>query len=204
MEKTFDRVLRKVLWWALREVDLEERLVRVIQSMYLGATMAVKLKEGESKEFEVKVGVHQGLVPCPLLFIIVLEALSRKFRAGLPYELFYADDLALVAGTREQVMVKLSMWREGMEAKGLRVNMGKTKVMRCHVGEGHREATGKYPCGVCAKGVGSNSIECTECRKWIHKKCSGIKGKLKSGTNFQCPVRLRQVQSCVQEDVGKV
>ena len=46
-----------------------------------------------------------------------------------------------------------------MEAKGLRVNMGKTKVMRCHDGEGHREATGKYPCGVCAKGVGSNSID---------------------------------------------
>ena len=33
----------------------------------------------------------------PLLFIIVLEALSKKVRKGLPYELLYADDLVLIA-----------------------------------------------------------------------------------------------------------
>ena len=33
-------------------------------------------REGYSEEFEVKVGVHQGSVLIPLLFIIVLEALS--------------------------------------------------------------------------------------------------------------------------------
>ena len=32
--------------------------------------------EGYSEEFEGKVGVHQGSVLSPLLFIIVLEALS--------------------------------------------------------------------------------------------------------------------------------
>ena len=79
----------------------------------------------------------------------MLEALPRKFRAGLPYELFYADDLVLMADTREQLTAKLSTWREGMEAKGLRVNMRKTKVMGCRDGEGHREVTGKYPCSVC-------------------------------------------------------
>ena len=51
---------------------------------------------GESGAFNVKVGVHQGSVLSPLLFIIVL---SRKFREGLPMELLYADDLVLIAGT---------------------------------------------------------------------------------------------------------
>ena len=37
-----------------------------------------------AKGFEVKVGVHQGSVLSPLLFIIVLDALSREFRAGVP------------------------------------------------------------------------------------------------------------------------
>jgi len=35
------------------------------------------------------------------------------------------------------------------------------------------------PCGICKKGVERNSIECSGCKKWIHKKCSGIKGTLK-------------------------
>jgi len=36
----------------------------------------------------------------------------------------------------------------------------------------------RWPCGVCGKGVGSNSIQCTSCQKWVHKKCSGIKGSM--------------------------
>jgi len=31
---------------------------------------------------------------------------------------------------------------------------------------------------VSGRGVGSNSIRCTGCRKWVHKKCSGIKGSM--------------------------
>ena len=52
--------------------------------MYVGVTTAVRIMGEESKELEVKVGVHQGSVLSPLLFTIVLEALSRHFRKGLP------------------------------------------------------------------------------------------------------------------------
>ena len=41
--------------------------------------------------------VHQESVLSPLLFIIVLEALSREFRAGVPWEVLYADDLVIIA-----------------------------------------------------------------------------------------------------------
>ena len=43
-------------------------------------------------------GVHQGSVLSQLLFVIVLEALSREFREGMPKELLYVDDLVLVRG----------------------------------------------------------------------------------------------------------
>ena len=33
----------------------------------------------------------------------------------------------------------------------------------------------RWPCGVCGRGVGSNSIQCASCQKWVHKKCSAIK-----------------------------
>ena len=47
--------------------------------------------------------------------------------------------------------------------------------MKCCEGAGLRERSGKFPCGVCGKGVGTNSIQCTSCMSWIHKKCSGLK-----------------------------
>ena len=51
--------------------------------------------EGDSKAFIVKVGLHQGSILSPLLFVIVMEMISRELQAGLPLELLYADDLDL-------------------------------------------------------------------------------------------------------------
>ena len=39
---------------------------------------------------------------------------------------------------------------------------------------------GRYPCGVCGHGVGANSVLCTACGKWCHKRCSGL-GRLSEG-----------------------
>ena len=46
--------------------------------------------------------------------------------------------------------------------------------------------SGKYSCGICGKGVGRNSIQCRGCKKWIHKKCSGVKGKLQEDPGYRC------------------
>ena len=77
-----------------------------------------------------------------------------------------------MAESEELLLEKIKKWKVGMEEKELRVNVGKTKVMRCQEGAGQVAMTGKYPCGVCGKGVGSNSIKCTSCNAWFHKKCS--------------------------------
>ena len=84
LEKAFDRVPRKVLWWALRKLLVPEWLVRTIQAMYSGAKSAIRINGQFSDEFGVTVGVHQGSVLSPLLFIIVMDALSREFRTGCP------------------------------------------------------------------------------------------------------------------------
>ena len=138
----------------------------------------------------MKVGVHQGSVLSPLLFIMVMEALSRTFRGGLPLELLYADDLVLLAETVKLLKEKILRWKLGLEEKGLRVNMGKTKVMECRIDAGRETKSGKYPCGVCSKGVGSNSIKCTSCHSWVHKRCSGISGKLSKAQNLDVLVAL--------------
>ena len=137
-------------------------------------------------EFDVKVGVHQGSVLSPLLFIIVLEALSSEFRIGTPWELLYADDLVLVAVTEDELRRKVDNWKEKLEIKGLRVNVLKTKVMVSGKNMGSLKDSGKFPCGVCRKGVGSNSIFCVGCSLWIHKKCSKISGTLVPDPTFHC------------------
>ena len=63
-------LLREVVWWALRYLGVDEWIVLVIRAMYEDATTKVKLNGRESKAFSVKVGVHQGFVLSPLLFII--------------------------------------------------------------------------------------------------------------------------------------
>ena len=111
--------------------------------MYEGATSAVKLRNGVSKMFDVKASIYQGLVLSPLLFMIVMEALSMKFRAGLPFESLFADELILMADSKTSLLDKLSVWKEETEAKGIRVNISKTKVMKCEVRNVPIETSGK-------------------------------------------------------------
>ena len=111
LEKAFDRVPREVVWWALRTLGVDEWLVTVIKAMYADTATMVRLNGRVSGGFGVKVGVHQGSVLSPLLFIIVMEALSRTFREGLPMELLYADDLVLVADSEELLMEKIKNGR---------------------------------------------------------------------------------------------
>ena len=49
-----------------------------VQGIYENLQRCVRVGKGLSDEFEVKVSVHQGPVLSPLLFISVLDALSRE------------------------------------------------------------------------------------------------------------------------------
>ena len=89
--------------------------------------LVVRTVYGNSKRFEVKVGTHQGSALSPLLFVIVMEAISREFRVALPWELLYADDLAVMAETEEELIKRLNEWKDNVESKGVRVSMNKIK-----------------------------------------------------------------------------
>ena len=120
---------REVISWAVRKLGVEEWLVSAVMSMYSGAKTVVRTVYGNSKVFEVKVGMHQGSALSPLLFMIVMETISREFRVALQWELLCADDLAVIAETEEELIKRLNEWKGNVESKGMRVNMNKTKVM---------------------------------------------------------------------------
>ena len=73
--------------------------------------------------------MHQGSALSSLLFVIVMEAISREFMVAQPWELLYADDLAVIVETEEEPIKRLNEWKDNVESKGMRVNMNKTKVM---------------------------------------------------------------------------
>ena len=47
-------------------------------AMYEGAQTVVRTTEGDSKAFNVKEGLHQGSVLSPLLFVVVMEIITRE------------------------------------------------------------------------------------------------------------------------------
>ena len=95
LEKAFDRVPQKHILVGAEKtwcgVDCETGAGDVCQCVEPG--------RGTVKS-EVKVSVHHGSVFSLLLFIIVLEALSREFCSGVPWEDLYADDLVIIAESR--------------------------------------------------------------------------------------------------------
>ena len=61
---------------------------------------------------------------------------------GCPWKLLYAVDLMLMAESMEELVEKFQRWKDTMESKGLRVNIGKTKVI-CEHDTGQIAESGK-------------------------------------------------------------
>ena len=86
--------------------------------MYENTKSHVHLNGQFSDVFSIKVGVHQGDELSPLLFIIVMEALTRKLKVSSPCELLYTNDLVLMAEILENLKKKLTIWEGNAEGKG--------------------------------------------------------------------------------------
>ena len=98
--------------------------------------------------------------------------LSREICTGVPWELLYADDLVVVADTLEESITKLKAWKNGMENRGLRVNMKKTKFMNSGAG------LDMYVTPVLSPALSVEAkweqTQLAVPSLWVHKKCSSI------------------------------
>ena len=59
-----------------------------------------------------------------MLFVIVMEAISREYLDALSWELLYADDMVVIA-ENEELIKKFSRWKDGVERCGV--------LKDCHV-----------------------------------------------------------------------
>ena len=130
-----------------------------------------------SNNFVVHVELNQGSVLSLLLFIIALEVISLEISYGFQGKLAHTHDLVLVSKTLKGLKERLETWKRASESKWLRVNIKRKMEML------QRKTIFLF---LCRKGVDSNSILCQFCRCWVHKRCSGIIGKLKVDSKLTC------------------
>ena len=62
-------------------------------------------------------------------FAVVVDVVNEFARECLLSELLYADDLVLMSETIEGLRNKFLKWKVAFESKGLKVIIGKSKVM---------------------------------------------------------------------------
>ncbi|KAK3534004.1 hypothetical protein QTP86_000518 [Hemibagrus guttatus] len=136
LEKAYDRVPREELWYCMRKSGVAEKYVRVVQDMYERSRTVVRCAVGQTEEFKVEVGLHQGLALSPFLFAIVMDQLSEEVRQESPWTMMFADDIVICSESREQVEENLERWRFALERRGMKVSRSKTEYMCVNEREG--------------------------------------------------------------------
>ena len=92
-------------------MGVPEAEVRMVDGTYEKTAAIVVVGEGASEEFDVKIGLRQGSVLSPLLFIAVLDLISRKtVTKDANKKFLYADDLGLVANGKQELQESLEEW----------------------------------------------------------------------------------------------
>ena len=81
----------------------------MVVETYQDCKTAVKTIEGQSRVLEIGVGLHQGSALSPLLFAVIMDILSEHLRAENLWELLFADDLPIMADSKEQLQERLGL-----------------------------------------------------------------------------------------------
>ncbi|KAK3509880.1 hypothetical protein QTP70_018499, partial [Hemibagrus guttatus] len=136
LEKAYDRVPREELWYCMRKSGVAEKYVRVVQDIYERSRTVVRCAVGQTEEFNVEVGLHQGSALSPFLFAIVMDQLSEEVRQESPWTIIFADDIVICSESREQVEENLERWRFALERRGMKVSHSKTEYMCVNEREG--------------------------------------------------------------------
>jgi len=65
----------------------------------------------------------------------------------------------VIAETEDDLIQRLNEWKDFVENRGM-ISGERQKVTQKAV---------RWPCAVCGRGVGNNSIQCTSCQKWVQR-----------------------------------
>ncbi|VDO92499.1 unnamed protein product [Heligmosomoides polygyrus] len=86
-------------------------------------------------EFPISAGVHQGSALFPLLFVIVMDVISRDLQMAAPWALLYADDVMLACEDKAELERQAQAWYDRLALFGLKLNVKKTEYLTTDVDE---------------------------------------------------------------------
>jgi hypothetical protein len=119
------------LWWALEKHKVPAKYITLIKDMYDNVVTSVRTSDGDTDDFPIKIGLHQGSTLSPYLFDLVMDEVTRDIQGDIPWCNLFADDVVLVDDSWTGVNRKLELWRQTLESKGFRLSRTKTEYMRC-------------------------------------------------------------------------
>ena len=96
LEKTYGKILRNVMWWALDKHKVPTKYVGLIKNMYTNVVTRVRISDGDTNAFSIRIRLHQGSALSPYLFALVMDEVTRDIQGDIPWCMLFADDVVLV------------------------------------------------------------------------------------------------------------
>ena len=138
-QKAFDSIHRSTLWKILRSYGIPVKLVTIISKFYENFKACVAVDNRTSEFFKIGTGVRQGCILSPILFLLVIDWVMRQTNnkprglqfgiKGVLEDLDFADDLAMLSTSPEQLQTKTDRLVKFAKQVGLFLNVKKTEVM---------------------------------------------------------------------------
>jgi hypothetical protein len=98
--------------------------------MYNNIVTSVRTSYGDTNDFLINIGLHQGSALSAYLFAFVVDDVTSDIQGGIPLGILFADDVVLVDESRTGVDQKLELWRRILDAKCFRFSRSKTEYIK--------------------------------------------------------------------------
>ncbi|VDP24748.1 unnamed protein product [Schistosoma margrebowiei] len=140
-EKAFGSVDRTTLWKLLRHYGVPQKIVNIIRNSYDGLHCEIVHGGQLTKSFKVNTGVRQGCLLSFFLFFLVvdwiMETSTSEGKRGIQWtsrmhldHLNFADDLALLSQSQQQMQKKMTSVATAPAAVGFNIHKGKSKILQ--------------------------------------------------------------------------
>jgi hypothetical protein len=126
LENAYDKVPRNVMWWALQKHKVLSKYITLIKDMYDNVVTSVQTSDGDTNDFSINIGLHQGLALSPYLFALVVDEVTRDIQGAIPWCMLFTNDVILVDESMMGVDQMLELWRRTLKAKGFRLSRSKS------------------------------------------------------------------------------